>query len=622
MGIGRAADEPAALGRTRCRKFLSQFQISETKTIGALTERQRRTARRPARSCAPLEELQHSSSRERQLVELRRPGRSRTTIPAPAWCAGRLRSVVPRSRGLDLDPDRHRAGAGEQEEPDHEAASVIPALTTSTPSSTKWPGSSRPAGAAVGPVDVAELRSTAASTAIVATTPINIAPSAAPSDEVAPWICEPTHSHSSGVPIHSTRLPMNMISDDQRRASCQSCSKSRIRCSGYWRVVTGQGRDQLYGPRREPRPPANGQPEESLTCHQPISMPIRPRRGRTSQTPQPGSPRSLHGDRARSGAAGLEQHLLEREPAGRLCVGALGDRARAAPERARSARRGRARARPGPSRRGLPARAGSGACSRPPIGKAVTNASASSRSSRAICARSVRRAARSPPSTTVTRKSVPGPCGSLRDLFEQLHHSPPIRERRQLTTGLPPACAARSSAGRAGPRRTPTAPPRRGSPGTPSTPTENSATRCVRAVARVPGRDSPNSSAWMQRASATTSRPGGTPCSLLAAAEPLAVDRACGSRGRPDRPRSASSAQTGTPVSISATRSASSSAPCERKPPWSSRDDRGLLAGDPVDVGVEPDLAEERAVGVRDRLGAHRDHAGAAVAVGEVLEPR
>ena len=36
--------------------------------------------------------------------------------------------------------------------------------------------------------------------------------SAVPSDEVAPWIWEPTHSHSSGVPIHSTRLPMNMIS--------------------------------------------------------------------------------------------------------------------------------------------------------------------------------------------------------------------------------------------------------------------------------------------------------------------------------------------------------------------------------------------------------------------------
>ena len=29
--------------------------------------------------------------------------------------------------------------------------------------------------------------------------------------EVLPWIWEPTHSHSSGVPSHSTRLPTNMI---------------------------------------------------------------------------------------------------------------------------------------------------------------------------------------------------------------------------------------------------------------------------------------------------------------------------------------------------------------------------------------------------------------------------
>ena len=37
----------------------------------------------------------------------------------------------------------------------------------------------------------------------------------------------------------------------------------------------------------------NGQPEESFSCHQPASMPIRPRRGRTSHTPQPRSPRSV-----------------------------------------------------------------------------------------------------------------------------------------------------------------------------------------------------------------------------------------------------------------------------------------------------------------------------------------
>ena len=41
------------------------------------------------------------------------------------------------------------------------------------------------------------------------------------------------------------------------------------------------------GPRGARDPLGNGQPEESLTCHQPASIPIRPNRGRTSHTPQP-----------------------------------------------------------------------------------------------------------------------------------------------------------------------------------------------------------------------------------------------------------------------------------------------------------------------------------------------
>ena len=44
-------------------------------------------------------------------------------------------------------------------------------------------------------------------------------------------------------------------------------------------------------------PLGNGQPDDSLSCHQPASMPIRPRRGRTSHTPQPPSPRSRTGRR-------------------------------------------------------------------------------------------------------------------------------------------------------------------------------------------------------------------------------------------------------------------------------------------------------------------------------------
>ena len=51
------------------------------------------------------------------------------------------------------------------------------------------------------------------------------------------------------------------------------------------------------GPRLERDPLGNGQPDESLTSHQPASIPIRPRRGRTSHTPQPPWPRSLTGRR-------------------------------------------------------------------------------------------------------------------------------------------------------------------------------------------------------------------------------------------------------------------------------------------------------------------------------------
>src|SRR5207244_5390295 len=51
------------------------------------------------------------------------------------------------------------------------------------------------------------------------------------------------------------------------------------------------------GPRLERDPLANGQPDESLSCHQPASMPIRPKRGRTSHTPHPPWPRSVTGSR-------------------------------------------------------------------------------------------------------------------------------------------------------------------------------------------------------------------------------------------------------------------------------------------------------------------------------------
>ncbi len=49
------------------------------------------------------------------------------------------------------------------------------------------------------------------------------------------------------------------------------------------------------GSRVERDPLDNGQPDESLSCHQPASMPISPSRGRTSHTPHPPCPRSLTG---------------------------------------------------------------------------------------------------------------------------------------------------------------------------------------------------------------------------------------------------------------------------------------------------------------------------------------
>jgi menaquinone-9 beta-reductase len=49
---------------------------------------------------------------------------------------------------------------------------------------------------------------------------------------------------------------------------------------------------------------ANGQPDESLTSHQPASIPSRPARGRTCQSPQPGSPSCSRVTRSQRWAAG------------------------------------------------------------------------------------------------------------------------------------------------------------------------------------------------------------------------------------------------------------------------------------------------------------------------------
>ena len=61
MAIGDLLMSQRRWGGTRCRKFLAMFRISETKTIGSLTERQRRAlaaqlarTRAIERDCPPV----------------------------------------------------------------------------------------------------------------------------------------------------------------------------------------------------------------------------------------------------------------------------------------------------------------------------------------------------------------------------------------------------------------------------------------------------------------------------------------------------------------------------------------------------------------------------------------
>ena len=60
------------------------------------------------------------------------------------------------------------------------------------------------------------------------------------------------------------------------------------------------------------RPRHNGQPEESLTRHHPISIPSRPQRGRECQWRQPGSPMSSLEMRTQLVLGGLGDHPLEK----------------------------------------------------------------------------------------------------------------------------------------------------------------------------------------------------------------------------------------------------------------------------------------------------------------------
>ena len=50
--IGELLMSQRRWGTTRCRKFLARYHISETKTLGALTDRQRRLLADELESCA------------------------------------------------------------------------------------------------------------------------------------------------------------------------------------------------------------------------------------------------------------------------------------------------------------------------------------------------------------------------------------------------------------------------------------------------------------------------------------------------------------------------------------------------------------------------------------------
>ena len=108
---------------------------------------------------------------------------------------------------------------------------------------------------------------------------------------------------------------------------------------------------------------------------------------------------------------------------------------------------------------------------------------------------------------------------------------------------------------------------------------------------------------------------GGDVGGVLALAE--RSPRCAGRRPSSPSTRSASSAHTGTPVSITAIVSASSSSERDVKPPRLQPLERERLDRRAVLVGVEADVAEEHAVGPRHRLLAQRHRLRAAEAVGE-----
>jgi hypothetical protein len=68
MAIGDVLMSQRRWGGTRCRKFLAMFQISETKTVGSLTERQRRALAAQLQAHATIERSSGRLEMVRELV--------------------------------------------------------------------------------------------------------------------------------------------------------------------------------------------------------------------------------------------------------------------------------------------------------------------------------------------------------------------------------------------------------------------------------------------------------------------------------------------------------------------------------------------------------------------------
>ena len=93
----------------------------------------------------------------------------------------------------------------------------------------------------------------------------------------------------SRPPLRGRRLVVAATVDFRSRASrrvvgARYSPDRRLRRRRASEAIAG------YGVTARRRPGSHGQPEEILTRHQPISMPIRPSRGRECQYLQPGSP--------------------------------------------------------------------------------------------------------------------------------------------------------------------------------------------------------------------------------------------------------------------------------------------------------------------------------------------